>query len=270
MRRASLTLLLTVLAFAPTQARADIPTIDAAQLDQHANTSAAKVKLVPVVTDHATSRRGIHCATTKGRKGSVLNTAAPANTAAGQSAVQSSAPGAPTAVASGATGADLAAQYQGSQTAGVAADVAGGQQTVANGSAALTQQGASVGTSQTVMAAWDANSIARAQQGTTFNNVISAVTALAQAYNLANLASVELASRSGASLTYPTPTTGGSLCPSGATGMGTSSNPCAVKSSNCTKASATCVVQRAIDSYGNVIYYLASLQAPPTSQPATR
>ena len=248
-----------------TPVRADIPTIDAAQLDQHANTANMKVKLVPVVTNHATARQGVHCATTTGQKGTVSNTAAPANAAVGQNAVQSSAPGTPTSVTTGATGATLSVQDQGRQTAAVAAGAAGSQQTVTNGSSVLSQQSSAVGTSQTVMAAWDANSIARTQQATTFNNVIAAVTALTQAYHVANLARVEIASQSGSSLSYPTlsPTTGAtaSQCPTGATGAGTSSSPCAAKTSNCTAASATCLVQRTVDSFGNVLFYLASVQS---------
>ena len=265
MIRATCAFLCLAAALACTPACADIPTIDAAQLDQHTHTANTKVKLVPVVTNHATARQGVHCATTTGQKGTVSNTAAPANTAVGQNAVQSSAPGTPTTVTTGATGATLSVQDQGSQTAAVAAGATGSQQTVTNGSSALTQQGATVGTSQTVMAAWDANSAARTQQATTFNNVISAITTLTQAYNVANLAHVEIASQSGSSLSYPstspTPGAGASFCPAWATGAGTSASPCTAKTSNCTAASAICLVQRTVDSYGNVIYYLASVQS---------
>ena len=265
MTRSAFAILCTAAALVCTPVRADIPTIDAAQLDQHANTANTKVKLVPVVTNHATARQGVHCATTTGQKGTVANTAAPANAAVGQNAVQSSAPGTPTTVTTGAAGASLGVQDQGRQTAAVAAGAAGSQQTVSNGSSVLSQQGATVGTAPTVMGAWDANSIARTQQATTFNNVIAAVTMLAQAYNVANLARVEIASQSGASLNYPTlsPTTGAtaSQCPTGATGAGTSSSPCTTKSSNCTAASATCLVERTVDSLGNVLFYLASVQS---------
>jgi len=171
---------------------------------------------------------------------------------------------APTSVVPTATGPTLALQNQGSQTAAVASGVAGDQQTVTSGASALSSQGSQVGTSQTVMAAWDANSSARTQQGLTFNNVITAVIGLAQAYNVANMANVQISSQSGLSLTYPsslvTAGSGSSLCPSWASGSGTSSSPCVAKTSNCTAVSSTCVEQRTVDSYGNVIVYLASLQ----------
>ena len=115
------------------------------------------------------------------------------------------------------------------------------------------------------MAAWDANSTARTQQGLTFNNVIAAMIGVAQAYNIANMANIQIASQSGSSLAYPTPATPPSgsptsLCPAWATGAGTSASPCVAKTSNCTARSATCVEQRYVDSYGNVIFYLASVQ----------
>ncbi len=245
-------------------ARADIPTLDAAQLDRHTNTANTKVQLVPVVTNHKSANQGIRCATTTGKKGATTNTTATPNAAAGNSTVLSSAPNVPTAVAPAATGPNLALQTQGAQTSAVASGVVADQQTVASGASALSSLGSQVGSSQTVMAAWDANSSARAQQGLTFNNVIGAVAGLAQAYNVANLANIQIASQSGSSLAYPTPTptsgTATSLCPKGATGAGTSASPCVAKSSNCTSASSSCVEQRTIDSYGNVVFYLASLQ----------
>ena len=245
-------------------ARADIPTLDAAQLDQHTNIANTKVQLIPVVTNHATADQGIHCSATTGKKGTTTNTTATPNAATGNNAVASAAPNVPTTVAPSATGPALALQTQGTQTSAVAASVAADQQTVASGTSALSAQGTQVGTSSTVMAAWDANSSARTQQGLTFNNVIGAVAGLAQAYNVANLASVQVASQSGSSLAYPTTaptsTVASTLCPKWATGMGTSVSPCVAKSSNCTSASASCVEQRTTDSYGNVIFYLASLQ----------
>ena len=255
---------LSLLPLSIPSARADVPTIDAAQLDQHTNIANTKVKLIPIVTNHATADQGIHCAATKGQKGAVTNTTATPNAATGASAVQSAAPSAPTAVSSTATGPTLALQNQGSQTAAVASGISADQQTVTSGTSALSSQGSQVGTSPTVMSAWDANSSARTQQGLTFNNVIGAVAGLAQAYNVANMASIQISSQSGSSLAYPNPAASGgtnnSLCPTWAVGSGTSTSPCVARTSNCTAASATCVEQRYVDSYGNVIFYLASLQ----------
>ena len=60
---------LSLLPLSVPRARADVPTIDAAQLDQHTNIANTKVKLIPIVTNHATADQGIHCAATRGKRG---------------------------------------------------------------------------------------------------------------------------------------------------------------------------------------------------------
>jgi len=248
---------------APSSGRADIPTLDAAQLDQRSGAAGAKLKLIPIVANHARADQGVHCAATTGQKGSLANTTPTPAPAIGAAAVRSSAPAVPTIVSPTSTGATLAVQDQGAESAGVASSAAADQQAIAAGSGALGAQAAQVGTSPTIMAAFDANSSARAQQGLIFNNVLGALIGVAQAYNVANMASIQLASQSALSLAYPNPDaangTPTSLCPAGESGAGTLESPCAAKNP-CAVASSTCLEQRAIDSAGKVIFLLTSLQ----------
>ena len=242
-------------------AHADIPTNDAAQLDQHTTTSNTEIKLVPVTTDHAKARSGIHCASTTGQKGAVKNTAVAPNSATGAAAVNSSAPSFPTAMQSGTSGAPLGEQYDGSQTAAVAAGVAGGQQSATGGNSNYASQTSQVGNSPTVMAAWDANSSARTQNGITFDSVIETASLIAQAYNLANMASVEQMSQAGGTLGYSPVQPVWPRCRAGTAGQGTLASPCVKTASTCSVVSSSCVESRYIDSYGNVIYYLAAAQS---------
>ena len=244
--------------------RADIPVIDAPQLDQHSKTAATKIKLAPVVSDHAKARTGIHCATTTGQKGAVKNNAAAPDATAGAKAVTSAAPSFPTTVDPAATGAALATQTQGSQTATVVAGVVGNQQTVTAASADYAAQGGQVGSSATVMAAWDANTSVRVQNGLSLNTVIGVANLLAEALNIANLATVRQSSQAAGSLTYPRPP--GPSCPATMSGRGSIIDPCVAANSVCLTAapraapSAACVERRFLDSYGNVIFYLATVQ----------
>jgi len=55
MRLRVLLSLLAILGLSGQRARADIPTLDSAQLDQHTNIANTKLKLLPVVTNHASA-----------------------------------------------------------------------------------------------------------------------------------------------------------------------------------------------------------------------
>ena len=74
-------------------------------------------------------------------------------------------------------------------------------------------------------------------------------------------------SQAGGSANYaPTYTAG--KCPVGATGQGTAASPCVGVGSTCSATAALCVEQRYVDSYGNVIYYLAMMQTAKTAAAA--
>ena len=157
----------------------------------------------------------------------------------------------------------VSTQYEGSQTASVGAGVVANQSAIQSGNSDYTSKSGQVGSSLTVMAAFDANTGIRTQNGVTFNTVIGSANLLVQALNLINLATVNQSSQSGGALTYPVPTTTrpSPICPAGSQGLGTIASPCVGTNSTCLTAGApanACVERRYIDTYGNVIYYLTS------------
>ena len=247
-------------------ASASIPTLDAAQLDQHTGTSQTKVKLIGVVKQHQAARSGIRCAATTGQKGAVKDNGATASPAAGAKVVNSYAAAAPTRVDPSAKGAAYAAQVDGNATASVASGVVANQQTVSAANSNFSSASSKAGNSPTVMAAFDANTSARAQNGLTINQVAGAANLWAQALNIANLATVDQQSQAGASLSYPPVAASRSSCPSGMSGLGTATSPCVAANSICstTQPGSTpegaCISQRHADTYGNVVYYLAFVQ----------
>ena len=85
-------------------AAASIPTIDAAQLTQHARTSSSTVQLVPIEGKRKDANQGVHCAVTTGKKASVSNPTVQPQSGAGSRMIQSYAPDMPAAPVAGRAG----------------------------------------------------------------------------------------------------------------------------------------------------------------------
>lgn len=258
-------------------ALAAVPTRDAAILERRAQESGHKTELKTILLDHKKKREGINCAVTKGGRGNVQNPESPGNPTTGSNAVQGYAPGMPATPQTGATGGILSEQQLGSETGKVISGVEAAQGTVQATQGTYRARSGEVGSTKTVMEAFDQNTTIRVQNGMSWNQTIATTNLLVQALNALNLANQSDTSQGARVLVGPQPPVlPGRTCPAGMTGSGTSADPC--RPSQCsttpsgTPADPACIVRRYTDSHGNVLTYLelASRRVPDTPVAATR
>ncbi len=238
-------------------AAASIPTIDAAQLTQHARTSSSTVQLVPIEGKRKDANQGVHCAVTTGKKASVSDPTVQPQSGAGSRMIQSYAPDMPAAPVAGAQGAVLNSQTLFKSAGDVASGVDAGHATTAAALSGLQTASRQVGTATTVMAALDMNSAARLQNGLAWNSVTRAANLWVQALNALNLAATSDASRTAIAMrtiVTTAPSTLVGVCPTGLLGTGSVADPC--RSAICTGSAATCVSSSVTDR-GNVIFVMA-------------
>ena len=236
---------------------ASIPTIDAAQLTQHARTSSSTVQLVPIEGKRKDANQGVHCAVTTGKKASVSNPTVQPQSGAGSRMIQSYAPDMPAAPVAGAQGDTLNSQTLFKSTGDVAAGVDAGHATTAAALSSFQTASRQVGTATTVMAALDMNSAARLQNGLAWNSVTGAANLWVQALNALNLAATSDASRTAIAMrttVAAAPSTLVGVCPTGLVGTGSAADPC--RSAACAGSAATCVSSSVTDG-GSTIFVMA-------------
>lgn len=249
-------------------ALASIPTLDAAQLTQHADTASTKVKLVPVTTQRQDANNGVKCAVTTGKKGNVTDPTVQPLAGAGSRSIQSYAPDMPATPAPDARGATLNSQTLFKSTGDVAAGLDANGSTLRSAQSGFSTASQQVGTSTTVMAALDMNSSARLQNNLAWNGSIGSANLWVTTLNALNLAltsdmsraALGMRSSSSASDAPASP-----VCPIGMVGSGTTTDPCRASTSCSTTPPGTpvdpaCVIGRAIDSAGSVLFYLGAVQ----------
>lgn len=173
-------------------ASASIPTIDAAELTQHARTSSTTVQLVPIMSKRKDANQSVHCAVTTGQKTGVIDPAVPAQAGAGSRMIQPYAPDMPVA---GSQGAALASQTLFKTTGDIAAGLEASQATLAKTLSAFQDASRQVGTAATVMAAFDMNAATRLRNGLAWNHVIGSANLWGQGLNALDLAVTSDASR---------------------------------------------------------------------------
>lgn len=256
-----LLLILTSALVLGSHALAAVPTRDAAILERRAQESGHKTELKTILLDHKKKREGINCAVTKGGRGNVQNPESPGNPTTGSNAVQGYAPGMPAAPQTGATGGTLSEQQLGSETGRIISGIEATQGTVQATEGAYRARSGEVGSTKTVMEAFDQNTSIRVQNGMSWNQTIATANLLVQALNALNLANQSDTSQGARVLVGPRPPLlPGRTCPAGMTGTGTAADPC--RPSQCsttpsgTPADPGCVVRRYVDSDGNVRTYL--------------
>ena len=250
-------------------AEADVPVLDAARLNQQAQTSQHVTTTLTAVGGTRTATSGIACATTTGQHAAVVNPAAtPQDGAATLQALQPK-----LATLGPATGAAQSSfSSLGNAVGGVLAGYNATAQTMGSTASAYQNLSGLIGTAETVMQAMDQNSAVRAQNGETAAAAVVAANQLTQAYNTKNLATLSqmsgVANALGPSVVATSQTGSGPLsansCPLGMSGSGTVSSPCVESVCGATgygvTPDAACVTQRLVDSYGNVRVFLARAQ----------
>jgi hypothetical protein len=248
-------------------ARADIPTIDAAQLTQHSETASVKVKLVPLSNQRQDADRGVHCAVTTGKKANVADPSVQPQAGAGAKAIQSYSPDMPAAPQAGAQGPTLSSQTLFKSTGDVVAGLDASRSTLGAAQSAFQAAGAQVGSAPTVMGAFDMNSAARLQNNLAWNGAIGSANFWVTALNALELALVSDQSRAATAMraTPPQASTGGApLCPAGMIGSGTANDPCRPAACSTTLAGTpadpACVAARIVDANGDVLLFLAGVQ----------
>ena len=256
-------------------ARADIPTIDAAQLTQHADTASVKVKLVPVTTQRQDAHNGVKCAVTTGKKANVADPTVQPQAGTGAKTIQTYAPDMPATPQAGAQGAALNSQTLFKSTGDVVAGLDASRSTLGAAQSAFQTASAQVGAAPTVMGAIDMNSAARLQNALAWNGAIGSANLWVTALNALNLAETSDMSRAVVgmrSASSPAASVGAPLCPAGTIGSGTLADPCRAASCSTTPAGTpadqACVSARGLIASGDVLMFLASVQSAATAAAA--
>lgn len=255
-------------------ALATIPTIDAAQLTQHARTSSAIVHLVPIVSQRRATSFGVHCAVTTGKKASVSDPAVEPQKGAGSRLIQSYAPDMLAAAFNGAPGAASSIKTLFDAAGEVAAGLDAGSASTAATLAAFQTASRQVGTATTVMAALDMNAAARLQNGFAWNSTIGAANLWLQALNARNLVATSDASRAAIAMrttVTASPSATDNSCPVGLLGSGTATGscrtgPCTVSSS----ADPACTSSSLTSGSNNLVLAMTPPGASAASRLATR
>lgn len=270
MRRPTVPLVASLALLAGT-ARADIPTIDAAQLTRHAQTASDTVKLVPVTLGRKDANSGVKCAVTTGQKAAVVDPTAAPQPGAATAAVKAYAPEAPANPDPDARGGALGAQTLAQSTGGVAAGLDASRTTLKSASSTFQSLGRTVGTAPTVMAALDANSGARLQSTLAWNGAIGSANLWLTALNALNLARTSDASRAALAMRATANTVdvvAAPQCPAGTFGAGTAADPCRPVTGVCSGTGAACAPRRLLGGDGAVLLVLLpGAAAAPASRP---
>ena len=269
MRRVHAVLIAALILASAAPAFADIPTGDAAQLNQHSETAATTVKLTPITTNRQNADNGVHCAVTTPKKADIVNPTVQPQAGAGAAAIQSYSPSIPATPAAGATGGTLNSQTLFSSASAVVGGVNASQSTLAAASSNYQSTVPQVGAAPTVQGAFDMNSAARIQNGLTWNNVIGSANLWVTAINALNLAMTSDMSQVAIGMqaaSAPASTIVAPVCPKGTIGSGTASDPCRTPSTCSTTPPGSapdpaCVTARYVDSDGDVLYFLAAVQS---------
>ena len=267
MRRVYLIAALSALAATP--AFADIPVNDAALLTQRSETSAAKVKLVPVTTQRQDANKGVNCAVTTGKKANVTDPTVQPQSGAGAQKIQTYSPDTPVTPDANAQGPTLGNQTLFQSAGTVVGGIDASRSTLSAAQSAFSAAGQLVGSAGTVMAALDSNSAARLQNNLAWNGVIGSANLWLTAINALNLAAAGDMSRAAAGMRAATAAISavtGAADPPGAIGAGTSADPCRFVATCQAAASGSsqgeaCVSARYVDTNGNVLFYLDQIQS---------
>lgn len=274
MRAIRLSVLSTTACLCAGSTAASIPTIDAAELTQHARTSSSTVQLVPITTRRKDANQGVHCAVTTGKKDSVADPAVQPQAGAGSGMIQTYAPDMPAAPVAGSQGAALNSQTLFKSTGDVAAGLEASHTTLAAALSSFQAASRQVGTESTVTAALDMNSAARLQNGLAWNSVIGSANFWVQALNALNLAATSDASSAAIGMrtsVTTAPTTVVPVCPVGFGGTGTVADPCRASSCPSTASSAAgCVAGSLDEGAGAVLSIIAPASVLATLQSSAR
>lgn len=259
---------------APCIVHANIPVSDQAILEKKSETASKKVKIKKLIDDQGKARDGVRCAVTTGKKAKVTDPRSDPNSSKGENSIKKFDTGSARPESGKGSVARIGSDTMAWDTVSsiLANQDATGQSVSAN-QQSYASLGNSIGSSQTVMQAFDENSGIRSQNALSWNTAIQTATALTKALNLINLQNNSDKSRASSSIGFVPQSSnqgGSSLCPSNTTGQGTQASPCRSAVCSTTAYGLTpdsgCVTQRYTDSYGNIIYYLA-VQQQLMSQP---
>ncbi len=224
---------------------ADIPTIDALQLDQHTKTSGTTVTLVPITTNRQSANGSVHCAVTTGKKAGVTNPTVQPQDGAGAQVIQSYSPSSPATPSTSATGGTLNDQTFFSSTGNVVGGLTASQSTLSATSSLFQSATPQVGTAPTIMGAFDMNTSARLQNGLVWNNAISAANLWVTTLNALNLSL----------------TSGMSQVAAAMQSTASGSSAAASSISLCPTTIVGCVGTRTASSSGAISAFLAGVQA---------
>ena len=261
------------------QALANVQVNDGAILDRRGEEGAKKVEIKTISDQIKASTKGIGCATTTpGKASDVKSPTATPDAGKGAATLQRADPtiaSSPAFTPPRGTGTGSSGQGgQGDWTASPRAEraqtqtVIGGMETVQESiqpnRKVFETIGQGVGRDGTIMEAMDRNSAIRTQTGLTFNQALQGVAFLAQAFNIANLATAGRTSQATRALSVPSvgpvgPLQTISLCPAGTTGEGSAARPCVTDACSAAGASG-CVTRRITDAAGNVSYLIEQVQ----------
>lgn len=267
-------------------AAAAVPVNDGAILNKRTEDSASKVQIKTIQDQVQNYTRGIDCSVRTPGKAAAGDVKSPTTTpdaGRGGATLDKADPTIASSPAFTGSGSGTGSTGQGGQADWTAAPRAERAQTgqVIGGMETVQQQiqpnrqifesmSQRIGQDGTLMEAMDRNSALRAQTGLTFNQAIQGTSFLAQAFNLANLATAALTSQSTRALTVPMPS--GvvtapptiTICPAGTTGQGTAASPCVASGCSTTaygtEPSPGCVSRRFTDTTGNVSYLIEHVQ----------
>lgn len=264
----SLALVLATSCLANGPALAAVPTIDAARLTQHSQTSSTTVQLVPITTKRQDANDGVRCAVTTGKKAEISDPTVQPRTGAGSSAIRSYAPDMPTPPVGEARGAALNSQAIFKSTGDVVESVEASQATLGAAQSAFQKASSEVGTATTIMAAIDMNSAARLQNSLSWNGVAGSANSwviAANALNVARNSDMSRASTGMRSLSASATGHTAPICPTGMIGSGTFGDACRPTPTCSTTppgspADPACAGPRYVDSDANVRAYLAAMQ----------
>ncbi len=236
-------------------ARADIPTADAVLLTERAQTSSTTIKLVPITTGRQNANQGVNCAVTTGKKAGVTDPTVQPQPGAGRRTIQPYAPDMPAVPAPGAQGGVLGSQTLFGSAGDVVAGLDASRSTLGAAGSAFRATGQQVGTAPTVMGALDMNSGARTQNNLAWNGTIGSANLWVTALNALNLARTGDASRAATGMASGSPpvvvSIAGPVCPVGAIGSGTGTDPCRPLAGMCSVAAApACTPTRFVDANG--------------------
>lgn len=266
------------------EAFANVQVNDGAILDRRGEEGTKKVEIKTISDQIKASTKGIGCATTTpGKASDVKSPTTTTDASKGGATLQRADPtiaSSPAFTALKGTGSS-GQGGQGDWTASPRAErtqtqqVLGGIETVQEqikpNRQVFATMSQGVGQGGTIMEAVDRNSAIRTQTGLTFNQTLQGVAFLAQAFNIANLATAGRTSQATRALTVPAHGSAGplqtiGLCSAGTTGEGSAARPCVTDV--CSSAGASgCVTRRITDAAGNVSYLIEQVQLRALSTP---